>query len=291
MTIGSVVKEFAEAVPGAVVYVYDNNSTDRTGRVAEEHGAQVRAEPLQGKGNVVRRMFADIDADVYVLVDGDGTYDAPSAPRFIEQLVRDRLDMVNGARISESAGSYRPGHRFGNWMLTWIVGRVFGNRFSDMLSGYRVLSRRFVKSFPALTTGFEIETELTIHALELKMPVSEVPTPYRARPEGSLSKLHTYSDGLRILFTIAGLVKAERPFLFFSVLAAASSVLSFVLAYPVLVTYLETGLVPRLPTAVLAMGLVLIAALSMVCGLVLETVTQGRREMKRLHYLSLPAVE
>ncbi len=291
LTIGSVVRHFVEALPGAVVFVYDNNSKDGTRRVAEESGATVRSEPLQGKGNVVRRMFADVEADVYVLVDGDGTYDAGSAPRFIERLVTEKLDMVNGARVSEAEESYRPGHRFGNWMLTSIVAWVFGNRFTDMLSGYRVMSRRFVKSFPALAAGFEIETELTIHALELRMPVVELPTPYAARPAGSVSKLHTYSDGFRILFTIARLVKAERPFLFFSAIATLCAVLSIGLAYPLLVTYLETGLVPRFPTAILSTGLALLAALSMVCGFILETVTQGRREMKRLHYLSLPAVQ
>lgn len=289
LTIGKVVADFKSALPDGEIYVYDNNSNDRTSEVAREHGAIVMREPLQGKGNVVRRMFADVEADVYVLVDGDDTYDATSVGKLVDKLLVDRLDMVNAARISKSDQSYRPGHRFGNVLLTGIVAWIFGSRFSDMLSGYRVLSRRFVKCFPALTTGFEIETELTIHALELRMPVAELGTPYKERPKGSVSKLNTFSDGFRILLTILRLVKAERPMRFFSIVAALTASVSLILAYPVLVQFLEIGLVPRLPTALLATGLMIIAALSLVCGLVLETVTQGRTELKRLHYLSLPA--
>ena len=249
----------------------------------------VRTEPLQGKGNVVRRMFADIEADVYVLVDGDDTYDAPSAPLLISKLVDEQLDMVNGARVTEIVEAYRPGHRFGNMMLTGIVAKIFGNRVADMLSGYRVFSRRFVKSFPALSGGFEIETELTVHALELRMPMSDVDTPYKDRPPGSASKLRTYYDGFRILKLILVLVKEERPLQFFSLLSAAMAFIALVLAWPVLVTFLQTGLVPRLPTAVLSTGLMLLAFLSLTCGLILETVTRGRREIKRMQYLRIPA--
>ena len=249
----------------------------------------VRTEPLQGKGNVVRRMFADIEADVYVLVDGDDTYHAPSAPALVAKLVGQQLDMVNGARVTDIAAAYRPGHRFGNMMLTGIVAKIFGNRVADMLSGYRVFSRRFVKSFPALSGGFEIETELTVHALELRMPMSDVPTPYKDRPPGSASKLRTYYDGFRILKLIMVLVKEERPLQFFSVLSGVLAFLAIVLAWPVVATYMQTGLVPRLPTAVLSTGLMLLGFLSLTCGLILETVTRGRREIKRMQYLRIPA--
>lgn len=289
VTIGKVVGDFRRALPDSEIYVYDNNSSDRTAEVARKHGGIVMEETLQGKGNVVRRMFADVEADVYVLVDGDDTYDAASAGKLVDRLVFENLDMVNAARTSQSEESYRPGHRFGNVLLTGIVAWIFGSRFTDMLSGYRVFSRRFVKCFPALTTGFEIETELTIHALELRMPVAEMRTPYKERPKGSVSKLNTFSDGFRILFTILRLVKAERPMRFFSFIAAVAVAASLTFAYPVFVQYIQIGLVPRLPTAILATGLMILAALSLVCGLVLETVTQGRMELKRLHYLNLPA--
>jgi glycosyltransferase involved in cell wall biosynthesis len=288
-SISSVVRDFRATLPGANIYVYDNNSKDRTVELAREAGAVVRTEPLQGKGNVVRRMFADIEADVYVLVDGDDTYHAPSAPLLISKLVSEHLDMVNGARVTEIVEAYRPGHRFGNMMLTGIVAKIFGNRVADMLSGYRVFSRRFVKSFPALSGGFEIETELTVHALELRMPMSDVETPYKDRPPGSASKLRTYYDGFRILKLILVLVKEERPLQFFSILSAAIAIIVLVLAWPVLMTFLETGLVPRLPTAVLSTGLMLLAFLSLTCGLILETVTRGRREIKRMQYLRVPA--
>lgn len=287
--IGKVVEDFRRALPGASIYVYDNNSRDRTVEVARQAGAIVRTEPLQGKGNVVRRMFADIEADIYVLVDGDATYDAASAPKMVEALIKGPLDMVNGSRVTDIEKAYRPGHRFGNWLLTSMVAWIFGNRFTDMLSGYRVMSRRYVKSFPALAVGFETETELTVHALELRMPTSEIETPYKDRPVGSVSKLSTFRDGFRILWTIMVLVKEERPMQFFSLIALALAVFSIALMTPVLIEYAETGLVPRLPTAVLSTGLMILGSLSFSCGLILETVTRGRREMKRMRYLNIPA--
>ncbi|HVO46572.1 MAG TPA: glycosyltransferase [Steroidobacteraceae bacterium] len=286
--IAAVVADFRRVLPDALIFVYDNNSRDRTREVAMAAGAIVRTEPLQGKGNVVRRMFADVEADVFVLVDGDGTYDAASAPLLINKLLTEALDMVNGARTAASQNAYRRGHQFGNAMLTGLVARIFGNRLTDMLSGYRVFSRRFVKSFPALTGGFEIETELTVHALQLRLPIAEVATPYGERPAGSTSKLRTYSDGMRILRTIVTLIKQEKPLQFFGSMAAVLALLSTALALPVIETYMQTGLVPRLPTAVLSTGIMLLAFLSLVCGLVLETVTRGRVEAKRLHYLSIP---
>jgi hypothetical protein len=286
--IGKVVRDFQQALPQATIFVYDNNSTDNTCAVALAAGAIVRREPLQGKGNVVRRMFADIEADVFVLVDGDDTYDASCAPQLVDALITQALDMVNGSRIASSQAAYRMGHQFGNAMLTGLVAHIFGNRLTDMLSGYRVFSRRFVKSFPALTTGFETETEFTVHALQLRMPIAEIPTTYRERPAGSTSKLRTYRDGWRILRTIVTLIKQEKPLQFFAVISLVLVLLSAGLAVPVVQTYLQTGLVPRLPTAVLSMGIMLLASLSLVCGLVLETVTRGRMESKRLAYLSVP---
>ncbi len=287
--IGRVVKDFRAVLPDALIYVYDNNSTDRTAAVASEAGAIVRHESLQGKGNVVRRMFADVEADVYVMVDGDDTYHAASAPAMVHRMLAEHLDMVNGARVTEVQEAYRPGHRFGNLMLTFLVTSFFGKRTADMLSGYRVFSRRFVKSFPTLVRGFEIETELTVHALELRMPMTEVATPYKDRPPGSVSKLSTFKDGFRILFMIGKLVKEERPLESFSLTAALLTVIAVILAWPIFRTFLETGLVPRLPTAVLSMGLMILAFLAVACGLILETVTRGRREMKRLAYLTHPA--
>lgn len=287
--IETVVKDFKAALPDATIYVYDNNSRDRTVEVAKAAGAVVRREPLQGKGNVVRRMFSDIEADVYVMVDGDATYHAASAPALIGKLIDEQLDMVNGQRVTEIVEAYRLGHRFGNKLLTGLVAEIFGKRIQDMLSGYRVFSRRFVKSFPALATGFETETELTVHALELRMPIAEVPTPYKDRPPGSFSKLNTIRDGIRILRTIIVLVKEERPLQFFSSLAGLFALLAVLLGIPLFADYFATGLVPRLPTAVLATGLMLLAFLSLACGLILDTVTHGRREMKRLRYLAVPA--
>ncbi len=288
--VATVVADFRKALPPATIYVYDNNSKDRTVAVAREAGAEVRSETHQGKGHVVRRMFADVDADIYVLVDGDATYDAPSAPAMIEKLLTEHLDMVVGLRVDQSVAAYRPGHRAGNWMLTSFLASVFGEAFKDILSGYRVFSRRFVKSFPVLSDGFEIETELSVHALELALPVAEVATPYYARPEGSVSKLNTWRDGFRILGTILKLYRTEKPLRFFAAIGIFLVLISIGLAIPIVVTYLEEGLVPRLPTAVLSTGLMIVAMLSVSSGLVLDTVTRGRREMKLLAYLSQPPV-
>jgi len=288
--IADVIQGFRTALPDASIYVYDNGSTDRTIEVARAAGAVVRREPMRGKGNVVRRMFADVEADAFVLVDGDGTYEAGAAPKMIALLVDEQLDMVCGKRVENSTESYRQGHRVGNLLLTGLVNTFFGKRVTDILSGYRVMSRRFVKSFPALSSGFEIETELTVHALDLRVPIAEVPTAYGARSAGTASKLSTWRDGWRILRTIGQLVKEERPFAFFTSIGGFLVLLSVVLAVPLFVTFFETGLVPRLPTAVLVTGLMLVAALSFVCGLVLDTVTRGRRELKRMHYLSHASV-
>jgi glycosyltransferase involved in cell wall biosynthesis len=289
--IATVVGDFRKALPAAEIYVYDNNSRDRTVEVARAAGAHVRSERRQGKGHVVRRMFADIEADIYVLVDGDATYDAPSAQRMIDALVSHHLDMVVGVRIDQSTAAYRPGHRTGNRMLTSFLSTVFGEAFKDILSGYRVFSRRFVKTFPVLSDGFEIETELSVHALELALPVGEIETPYYARPAGSVSKLNTWRDGFRILGTILKLYRSEKPLRFFTAIGAFLALVSIGLAVPIIITFLEEGLVPRLPTAVLSTGLMIVAMLSISSGLVLDTVTRGRREMKLLAYLSQPAIK
>jgi glycosyltransferase involved in cell wall biosynthesis len=288
--IGTVVADFRKALPQAQVFVYDNNSRDRTAEIARAAGAEVRSERRQGKGHVVRRMFADVDADIYVLVDGDATYDAPSAPLMIDALVNDHLDMVVGVRLDQSAAAYRRGHRTGNRMLTGFLSAVFGHAFRDILSGYRVFSRRFVKSFPVLSDGFEIETELSVHALELALPVGEIETPYYARPEGSVSKLNTWGDGFRILGTILKLYRSEKPLRFFTLIGVVLALISIVLAIPIIITFIEEGIVPRLPTAVLSTGLMILAMLSISSGVVLDTVTRGRREMKLLAYLSQPAI-
>lgn len=292
VAVPRVIAAFRAALPDAVIHVYDNNSTDRTKAVAAEAGAVVRTESLQGKGNVVRRMFADIEADAYVLVDGDDTYDATAAPEMVRLMLADQLDMVTAVRVTEAdAGhAYRPGHRFGNRVLTGMVRRIFGDRITDMLSGYRVFSRRFVKSFPALASGFETETEFTVHALELRLPLGEVRTRYKERPVGSVSKLNTWRDGIRILRTILLLVQRERPLAFFATTGAALLGLAVLLAVPLFTTYVETGLVPRLPTALLATGLAILAALSVVCGLILDTVSRGRLETRVLAYLAIPAL-
>jgi glycosyltransferase involved in cell wall biosynthesis len=290
VTISKVVRDFRRALPSARVHVYDNNSTDDTAATAREAGAIVRRETLQGKGHVIRRMFADVEADLYVLVDGDDTYDADSAPLMVERLIGEQLDVVSGVRTTSIQAAYRPGHRLGNAVLTGIVGWIFGNRVSDMLSGYRVFSRRFVKSFPALSAGFETETEFSVHALELRMAVGEIATPYRDRPEGSVSKLRTYSDGLRILRTIMLLVKEERPLQLFVGIGLLLFLIGLALGTPVVVVFLETGLVPRLPTAVLASSLVLLAFLCFAAGLILDSVARGRKEMKRLAYLAIPGM-
>lgn len=284
--IDKVVKDFRATLPAAAIFVFDNNSTDKTAEIARAAGARVFQEKHRGKGFVVRRMFADVEADIYVLVDGDATYDAPSARRMIERLIDGQLDMVVGSRIDKDKVAYRTGHRAGNKALSRFVAWVFGPSFNDMLSGYRVFSRRFVKSFPVLSGGFEIETELTVHALQLGLPVDEIETPYYARLEGSTSKLSTWRDGFRILLTIANLYRAERPLPFFAGFGLIAALVSIGLAVPIIITFLETGLVPRLPTAVLSTGLMLLAFLCAGIGLVLDTVTRGRREMKLLAYLS-----
>ncbi|MEE2784131.1 MAG: glycosyltransferase family 2 protein [Pseudomonadota bacterium] len=290
VTIAKVVQNFAQALPDAEIYVYDNNSSDDTVSVASAAGAIVRRERTQGKGSVVRRMFSDVEADVYVLVDGDDTYDAGRAPELIQYLLEEQMDMINASRRSTSESVYRRGHAFGNKLITGLVSTLFGNRFQDMLSGYRVFSRRFVKSFPALSSGFEIETELTVHALELQMPVLEIEVPYYERPENSESKLNTFRDGARIIRTIGLLLKQERPFQVFAGISIVLTLLSILAGWPVVNEYIETGLVPRLPTAVLSSALMILGFLSLACGLILDTVTRGRREFKRLHYLTFPAV-
>jgi glycosyltransferase involved in cell wall biosynthesis len=289
--IAKTVTDFRACLPEATIYVYDNNSTDRTTEVARAAGAEVRRETRQGKGHVVRRMFADVEADIYVLVDGDATYDAPSAPRMVSELIEKHCDMVVAARVEREDAAYRRGHRFGNKILTGFVAQVFGRAFTDILSGYRIFSRRFVKSFPVLSGGFEIETELTVHALELDLPTSEIQTPYYARPEGSTSKLNTYRDGFRILWMILRLYRSERPLNFFSAIGLSFAIASIGFAIPIFVTYLESGTVPRLPTAVLSTGLMVLAFLTFFAGLILDTVTRGRREVKLLAYLGQRAID
>jgi glycosyltransferase involved in cell wall biosynthesis len=287
--IAATVAGFRKALPAATIYVYDNNSRDRTREIAAKAGAVVRTEGQQGKGHVVRRMFADIDADVYVMADGDLTYDPKAAPAMVDQLIAEQLDMVVGTRRHEEKDAYRGGHVLGNKLFTGLLSGLFGRSFSDIFSGYRVFSRRFVKSFPVLSSGFEIETEMSVHALELRMPVGEVETAYAARPEGSESKLSTFSDGWRILKTIVTLYRIERPVLFYGGIGALLLALAVILAIPLVITYLNTGLVPRFPTAILVTGMVVIAVLCFFAGLILDTVTRGRREMRRLYYLSLAA--
>jgi glycosyltransferase involved in cell wall biosynthesis len=286
--ITTVVRDFKAALPGAVIYVYDNNSKDGTATRAREAGAVVRTEMRQGKGNVVRRMFADVEADVYVLVDGDDTYDASAAPALIRRLVDDGLDIVSGQRVATGQAAYRPGHVLGNWLLTTLTSVMFRVKLNDLLSGYRIMSRRFVKSFPFTAEGFGIETELTVHAVRLLMPMAEIETRYKERPEGSVSKLNTYRDGFRILFTIAALVREERPFVFFTTIAAFLIISSLLLGTPVVLEYFHTGQVPRLPTAVLSVGFMVLGFLSLASGLILDTVTRGRWEDKRMAYLAIP---
>ena len=287
--IGATVEGFRRALPNATIYVYDNNSRDRTKEVAAEAGAVVRTEPQQGKGRVVRRMFADIEADVYIMADGDLTYEPEAAPEMVRMLLEDQLDMVVGTRKHEAVEAYRGGHVLGNKLFTSLLSGLFGRSFTDIFSGYRAFSRRFVKSFPILSSGFEIETEMSVHALELRMPVGEVETRYLARPEGSESKLSTYSDGWRILKTIITLYRIERPVLFFGSIGALLVVAALILAAPLVLTYLDTGLVPRFPTAILVTGMIIVAVLCFFAGLILDTVTRGRREIRRLAYLALPA--
>lgn len=288
-TIGTVIADLKQAVPHAEIYVCDNASTDETAGRARDAGAIVLKEPHPGKGNAVRRLFASVEADVYVMIDGDDTYDAAETPRLVQQLVAQRLDMVNVSRTPDEAESLRFGHQFGNRILTKMISSLFGDRFQDVLSGYRVFSRRFVKSFPALSSGFEIETELTVHALRLRMPVAEKPAAYRARPDGSESKLRTYRDGLEILRTIGLLVKEEQPLRFFSIIALFLALGSVGIAIPVILEYLDTGLVPRFPTAILASATMLLAFLSLFAGLILDSVARARRETKWLRYLEYAA--
>jgi len=288
VAIAKVVREFRSSLPDASIYVYDNNSEDHTAEAAEAAGAVVGREPQQGKGHVVRRMFRDIEADFYVMVDGDDTYEAALAPRMVALALEGPFDLVNCVRRETGPAAYRGGHRWGNALLTGAVRRVFGDRVRDMLSGYKVFSRRFVKSFPALSQGFDIETELTVHALELFMPVAHTEGGYRGRPEGSESKLHTYRDGWKILKMIIRLVRHERPFFFFGAIAGVLALASILLFLPVLRTYLATGLVPRLPTALLSTGIMLMAALSLLAGIILDTISRGRREVRLLAYLQYP---
>ncbi|KQZ65201.1 glycosyl transferase [Sphingopyxis sp. Root1497] len=291
LVLRTVIERFRAALPDATIYVYDNNSRDDSVAVAQSAGAVVRSEKRQGKGFVVRRMFADIDADIYIMCDADETYDASAVSSLVAELVDNGLDMVVGTRVDTSGTAYRPAHRFGNWMLTSLVRTMFGGGFSDMLSGYRIFSRRFVKSFPLMSQGFEIETELTIHALQLAMPVAEMPTRFKDRIEGSESKLQTVSDGFRILWTIVTLLKQERPFFLFGIVALAMMTASLIFGYPVIAEYMRSGTVPRLPTAILATGTMILGFLSLFSGLILDTVTRGRKEAKLLRYLELPGIE
>ncbi|MDD2861411.1 MAG: glycosyltransferase family 2 protein [Acidiphilium sp.] len=289
LAIGKVVRDFRAALPDAIIYVFDNNSTDATIAIASEAGAVVRREPQQGKGHVVRRMFRDIDADIYIMADGDDTYDASLAPALLALARSGPHDLVNCVRIATGDEAYRGGHRLGNVLLTGAVRTIFGDRVQDMLSGYKVMSRRFVKSFPALSTGFDIETELAVHALELAVPIAHLEGDYRGRPPGSESKLRTWQDGWRILMMILKLIRHERPLAFFGGVALACALVAILLGIPLLITYLHTGLVPRLPTAVLATGIGLAGLLSLTTGIILDTVTRGRRELRALAYLGQPA--
>ena len=287
-TIAQVVGDFTRALPGAAVWVFDNNSTDETAAIAAAAGGLVRHTPLRGKGNVVRRMFGDVEADVYLLVDGDDTYDATAAPMMVHRLLAEGLDMVSAARVSSSAGAYRTGHRFGNKALSGVVRMVFGRQFEDMLTGYRAFSRRFVKSFPAHSRGFEIETELTVHTLQMRLPAIEVEAPYGERPDGSESKLSTFRDGWRILRMISLMVREERPLQFFGIASLACVVAAGLMTAPLMLDYLRTGLVPRQPTLIVGVGLAVVALLSLVCGLILDTVARARLEQRRLAYLAFP---
>jgi len=285
-SIGEVVRAFQASLPAATVYVYDNDSDDDTAEIARRAGAVVRVKKMRGKGNVVRRMFADIDADIFVLSDGDMTYDASKAPQLVEQLLEEELDMLVATR-KPTEKAHRAGHALGNRLFNYLARLLFGGHFTDIFSGYRVFTRRFVKSFPAVSRGFEIEAELAVHALDLRVKASEVALPYRARGAGSESKLRTFRDGFKLLFTFLLLCKEIRPFAFFTALSGLFAAVSIILAYPIVVTWLETGLVPRLPTAVLCASLMIFAFLSLASGMVLDSVSKARHEMKRLHYLAL----
>jgi glycosyltransferase involved in cell wall biosynthesis len=287
-TVGAVVRGFAEALPGARIYVFDNNSTDDTARAAIHAGARVFREARQGKGNVVRRMFADIDADIYIMADGDGTYDPADAPSLVNALITEHVDMVVGTRRDVGRDAGRSGHAFGNRSFNQLYRWLFGRGFSDIFSGYRAFTRRFVKSFPAISTGFEIETEMSVHASQLMIPVAEIDLAYGRRPNGSASKLRTFRDGFKILTMFAMLMKETRPFLFYSLIGAAFAMLSLLLMLPIIATYLETGLVPRIPTAVVATGAMVIAFLMATCGVILDSLSRARLEQKRILFLGVP---
>ena len=287
ITIKEVITSFAKELTSSKIYVYDNGSNDCTAEYARNAGAIVRTELHKGKGNVVRRMFADIEADLYILVDADATYDPSICKNMLTALIDGNLDMITAIREPVSSNAFRPGHRTGNFILSWLISALFGRHFSDVLSGYRAFSKRFVKSFPCFSKGFEIETELTVHALEMRMPIAEIAVKYKSRPDQSESKLRTYQDGIKIIRTILSLLRAARPFLFFGIIACILAIISIIIFYPILNTYLETGLVPRFPTAIASALLMLSAAVSMTSGIILHYITRTRLEMKMLHYLSI----
>lgn len=290
-TIAGVIADFRQSLPQAKIYVFDNNSSDNTARIAHDAGAIVRRERRQGKGHVVRRIFADVEADLYIMADGDATYDASVAPDLVEKCLREGVDMVVGTRADVTKDAGRQGHAFGNKIFNMLYNALFGNDFSDIFSGYRVFTRRFAKSFPATSAGFEIETEMSVHASQLAIPTIEVPTHYGVRPEDSESKLRTFTDGFKILRMFAKLTKETRPALFFGAIGLGFMLTALALAMPLFFTYLETGLVPRFPTAILATGLVLIATISTVCGLILDSLANARIEIKRSNFLSYPALK
>ena len=288
-TVANVVKDFKRFIPEALIYVYDNNSSDNTIIEAKEAGAIVRCEPSRGKGNVVRRMFADIEADIFIMSDGDGTYDISTSPALVQQLIDEQLDMIVGIRVPEE-GAHRKGHSFGNFIFNKIILFIFEDRYTDVFSGYRIFSKRFVKTFPALSKGFEVETEICIHALDLNIPLKEVPVRYSKRVIGSESKLRTFSDGFLILRTIINMFKEVKPFTFFNIISAILMITAFFISYPLVITWIETGLVPRIPTAIIVMGLVVLSFICVTCGLILDCVARGRKEAKRLCYLTFPIV-
>ncbi len=290
-TIGDVVAGFRAALPGADIYVYDNNSSDATAQIAARAGATVRRETRQGKGHVVRRIFADIEADIYVMADGDGTYDASMAPTLVELLLKNHVDMVVGTRADVTRNAGRGGHAFGNRMFNLLYNQIFGREFTDILSGYRVFTRRFVKSFPATSAGFEIETEMSVHASQLGIPTLERPTRYGMRPEDSPSKLNTFRDGLRILGMFALLMKETRPLAFFGLIGLMLTLTATALSAPLFITYFQTGLVPRFPTAILSTGIAIIGVMAVVCGLILDSLARARIEAKRAVFLSYPALD
>jgi glycosyltransferase involved in cell wall biosynthesis len=287
LSIKQVILDFQKFLPQAKIYIYDNNSTDKTVHIAKAMGVIVRLEKKQGKGHVVYRMFGDIEADYYIMVDGDGTYDISKAPQMINILITECCDIVNGKRMESALENYRKGHRFGNWMLTGIVAAIFSAQFTDMLSGYKAFSKKFVKSFPSLSRGFEIETQITIHALEMNLPVREIETKYINRIEGSESKLNTYKDGIKILYAIGLLFIREKPFIFFGTIGLVLAAIMLILFIPIYNLYLLTGLVPKFPTLILISGLGVSSLICLVTGLITESLTTARKEVKRLSYLSI----